>query len=267
MKMIKRIISGVVIFVSLLWVLLCLAGIVGVWLVNGSLTESLTGTLDQVESVLVFTRRRLDQEEADLSDFRDSIDTFNQTVTEAGEQAAEKSPTLTLIINTVSTELAPEIETTAEIISTIRGTILSTDSTLKTMNSIPFVSVPTLPMEQLATIDQKIQDAVTSVKTLGETAKKVEAGTIEHITSTITTQMELIDAQVEQVQTSLFEFNATLTKAEHGVVAINARIPGLIDWGSVLATLTLLWISLAQGSLLYLGWFYLKTGTLPVINT
>ncbi len=265
MVILKRILAGLVIFLSVLGLFLCLVGILAVWQINRSLTDSLTGLLSQTDTALIFTQGELADIDSTLIAVQGSVTSIDQTIRQAGDQLAENSPTMRVISNTIGVELAPKIRTTAEVISTIRGTIISVNSTLTTANSIPFVSVPTLPMEQLAAVDQQMQAIVTTVDGLVLTIHEFETGVIEQSVSVITAQTEEINHLVEQVRTPIGNFNTTLLKVESGVTAAEEKIPALIDWASVLLTLLFLWFGLAQVGLLYLGWYYWKTGTIPVI--
>lgn len=265
MEIFKRTLAGLVIFLSILGLVLCLVGIIAIWQVNHSLTDSLTGLLSQADTVLIFTQGELADIDSTLIAVQGSITSLDQTIREAGDQLAEDSPTMRVISNTIGVELAPKIRTAAEVISTIRGTIISVNSTLTTANSIPFVSVPTLPMEQLAAVDQQMQDIVTTVDGLVETVHDFETGVIEQTVGVITAQTEEINNLVQHVRTPIGNFNTALLKVESGVSAAEEKIPALIDWASVLLTLLFLWFGLAQAGLLYLGWYTWKTGTIPVI--
>jgi hypothetical protein len=265
METFKRILSGFVIFTSGLGLILCLAGVIGGWLVNQPLTDSLTGLLDSAEAVLIFSQDQLDEMDSNLAEIQEVIASVEQAVNQAGEQLVEGSLTLQLISNLVGEELAPKVESAAAVIKTIRGTIISANDTLTTANSLPFVSVPTLPMEQLAEIDRQMQAAVGDARSLVETVNEIEDGVITQTGTAFIAQTERLDALVEQVRTPIRNFNAGLSNAETRLGVAGDRITALIDWASVLLTLLLLWFAMAQAALTYLGWYTWKTGTIPVV--
>ena len=266
METFKRFLAGLVIFICALGLILCFAGIIGAWVINTPLTESLTGTLDKVEVVLNTSHDRMDRINTNLIEVQDLLTNLKEKVTEAGESLTENSPTLTYLSNKFGADLKPKIETTAEVVSTIRSTIVSVNSSIETANNIPFVSIPSLPMEQLSTLDQQLQEMVTTVKSLGDAIKDIEAGIVDRTTTVIMVPVERLSELIILVQTPVATFNTNLVEVKTAVVNTNARIPSLIDWGSVLLTLILIWFILAQASLLYGGWYYLKTGTIPTIQ-
>jgi len=261
----KRILASFVMIASALGLVLCLAGVIGVWLVNGPLTDSLTGLLDSAESVLIFSQTQLDEMDSSLAEIQSILAGVEQAANQAGEQLEEVSLTHRLLSNLIGVELAPKIEATAAVVKTIRGTIISVDNTLTTANSIPFVSVPTLPMEQLFAIDQQMQEMVAEVKSMAKTVDTLETGAIDRTTKLITTKTERVDALVEQVRTPIRNFNAGLADVEAKIENAKARITALIDGASILFTLLLLWTGLGQAALIYLGWYYWKTATIPVV--
>jgi len=261
----KRFLAGFVIFICALGLILCLAGIIGVWSLNTPLTENLTGALEKVEVVLDFSQDRLEYIDTNLTEVQDLLTNLEETVTEAGESLTEKSPTLTYLSNTIGVDLKPKIETTAEVIGNVRNTIISVNSTIETANSIPFLSVPSLPMEQLTALDQQLQEMVTTVKSLGDAIKDIETGIVDRTATVIMVPVERLSELIDQVQTPVKAIKTNLAEVKTAVVNTNNRIPTLIDRASVVLTLILIWFILAQTSLLYGGWYYLKTGTLPVI--
>jgi len=265
METFKRVLAGLVIVVSILGLILCLSGIIGIWTVNTPLTDYLVKALVKAETVLAFSQDRLDLVVMELTSAQDLLTTIKETVSEAGKNLDENSPTLTFLSNTVGTELKPKLETTTEMVTTIRGTIVSVNSTLEAANSIPFVTVPTLPMEKLATIDQQMQEIVTNVKSVGDAIRDVETGVINRTTEIIIVPVDNLALRIDQVKSPVDAFNSTLAEVETSVTHAKERIPPLIDWGSILITLILVWFTLAQASLLYGGWYYLKTETLPTV--
>jgi len=88
----KRILAGLAIFTSVLGLILCLAGIIGVRMLNQSLTERLTNAFDQVITVLVLSQDRLDQVDADLIEVQNLIASQEEAVNEAGGRVARKQP-------------------------------------------------------------------------------------------------------------------------------------------------------------------------------
>ena len=216
--------------------------------------------------MLLYSGERVNNVETDLTQVQDTILELEKNIVEAGDQLTENSPTFTLISNTVGTKLQPKIETAAQVISTLRGTIVSANSTLETVNKMPFISVPTLPMEELSVIDQQMQDTVASVQTLAEAIKEKEAGVIERTAETLITPLGKLSALVEKVLTPIGTLNNTLQRVETAVADANESIRSLIDWWSVLITFVLFWLVLAQASLFYGGLYYWKTGTIPAIQ-
>jgi prefoldin subunit 5 len=265
MEIFKRILTGLVIFLGILGVVLCLVGIIAVWQINAAVTDSLTGLLNQADQALVFTQGQVANVDSTLEAVQGQVTSIDQTIRDAGDQLAANSPTMRVISNTIGVELAPKIRTSAEVIGTIRGTIISANSTLEAANSIPFVSVPTLPMEQLAAVDQQMQDIVATVDALAQTVHEFEIGIIEQTVGAITDQTAEVNRLIGQVRTPIGNFNTALLNVEDGVRTAEEKIPTLIDWGSVLLTLIFLWFGLAQAGLVYLGWYSWRTGTIPAM--
>jgi len=115
-------------------------------------------------------------------------------------------------------------------------------------------------MEQFTAIDQQMQELVASVKSQGET------GAINRTTAVILIPLQELGELIVRVHTPVVVFNTSLAQVENKLVDANARIPTLIDWGSILGTLVLASFILAQSSLLYIGRYYWNTGAVPAIK-
>jgi len=262
----KRIVAGFVIFLSTLGMVFSVAAIFTIWWINAPLTGKLTSMLDQTAEVLIFSQAQLDKMDSNLAEVQGFLAVVEKAALQSVEGLAEAdgSLALQLVANTVGSKLAPTVKTTAEVIKTIRGTITSVNATLKAVNDIPFVSVPTLPMEQLAEIDRQMQTLVADTQSLLETVKDIEVSSIDRISSEVIEQTESLDSLVEGVRTPIDNFSERLDNIEERLNNTTERLARLIDWATVLLTLLFLWFGLAQAALLYLGWYTWKTGTISV---
>jgi hypothetical protein len=263
----KRFVAGFVIFLGTLGLVFSVAGIFTIWWINAPLTDSLTEMLDQAAEVLVFSQARLDKMDSNLAEVQGFLAVVEQAAIQSGQELVEAdgSIALQLIAETVGAQLAPTVEATAEVIKTIRGTITSVNATLTSANRIPFVSVPTLPMERLAEIDRQMQTLVEDTQSLVETVKVIEVNSIDRISSEVIEQTESLDSLVEGVRTPIDNFNERLDNIEERLNNTAERLARLIDWATILLTLLFLWFGLAQAALGYLGWYIWKSGNIPVL--
>jgi uncharacterized coiled-coil protein SlyX len=260
MNMLKRIFAIIVIILSAAGILICLAGVAGIWVGNTALTNTLTDGLTRVENVMGVVQTGLERVDTEAEQSRATIEQIEQALAQAGDNLAESDSVSALITDLTGVELAPKIRVGSEIVTTMRGTAVSVNSTLEAANSVPMVSVPTLPMERLQELDQRFSEAVETVREINTAVADLKTGSGGQAAAAITDRTTKLDGILENIQTSVNEFGSSLSNTESNVAAVKASVPGWIDWASIIISLVLLWLILAHAGLLYLSLKFYREG-------
>ena len=137
----KRVMAATVMVFSVLLSILLLAGIVGSWIVNSSLTDGIVRVSTGIDTVLANTDNALARLDTAVSGARQRVDLFDETVAAAGENLAEDPVLLSAIAERLDLGIAPAVEDVRGTVQSIRETILVAQNTVQALNALPFVSI------------------------------------------------------------------------------------------------------------------------------
>src|SRR5262245_22191366 len=110
MKILKRVISVIVIAISLVVLVLSLAGIILGWNTKARLTTSILDVLTEAETRLEEVDQRLNQVDTSLSEVRQDIAEAEESVGALGTDAEENRRLMTVISDTVGAKVIPLVD-------------------------------------------------------------------------------------------------------------------------------------------------------------
>jgi hypothetical protein len=253
MEIIKRILAIVVIIISAVFIVACLAGVVFSWSINTPMTNALTGALTGVERVLTAADTGLERVNTRLVEAQSNIDTIEENVETAGETLSETSIVYQVLDRTVGDELFPKVEAAGDSIVAIRDTVVAFNATLESINQVPFVEVPTLT-EELDTAADQMEIVQSDVEETRAELRAIREGAISKPVTAITDRTTRISDGLEATQTSLTGTQTNIDDNLESIAGIKARVPGLIDLVSLVFSFIFLWITFGQVGLIVLAW-------------
>lgn len=257
MEVLKRVLGIVIIFLSVIFIVACLAGIFLSWSINTPITNVVTGVLNGVERVLTVADNGLGRVNTQLSEAQTNIDSIETNVEMAGETLSETSIVYEVLDRTVGDELFPKIAAASETILAIRDSVISFNEILESLDDLPFVSVPTLTEEletatdRMSAVQSDAQEMRTELQAIKEEAISKPVTAITDRTTRISEELGTAQQNLSNTQASIAEYIATVS-------SINDRVPGIIDLSSAALTLVFLWLAFGQVALILLAWNLVK---------
>ena len=231
---------------SMVGIVLCLAGITGTWIVNGPLTNGLSKSLTSVENVLNFTGKGIGRVESELTEIQDKIEKINQDTIRTGNEITDNALALNLITTVAELKLGTRIETATEAINLIHEAVASVNHVVETADELPFFSLPMLPMGKLQTIDKHLSEALTAVQDIEMITADMKSGVTKKTVSSLTAQTTKIDRIAENIRISVAEFKSSVGAAKKATTTFKVNLARWIDLASIIISLIFLWLILAQ---------------------
>jgi hypothetical protein len=139
MEVLKRILGVAAIVISIIFIVVCLAGIVFSWSINAPITNAVTGVFSGAEHVLTAADKSLERVNSGLFEAQTSIDTIEENVELAGEMLSETSIVYEVLVRTVGDGLFPKIAAASDTTIAIRDSVISFNEILESLDDIPFV--------------------------------------------------------------------------------------------------------------------------------
>ena len=257
MEIVKRILAIVVIVISAVFIIACLAGVVFSWSFNTPLTETITKGITGVERVLSAADTGLERVNTNLGDAQTAVDKIESNVETAGDTLSETSIVYEVLERTVGDELFPKITAARETAAAMGNSLVAFNETLEAVNDIPFVEVPTLT-EQLESAAEELASAQADVEETRAELRSIREEAVSKPVTAITERTTRISNRLETAQTRITNTQDNIDGNLDTIGGIKTRVPGVIDLISVVFTVVLLWIGFGQAGLIVLAWGYLK---------
>jgi uncharacterized phage infection (PIP) family protein YhgE len=253
----KKVLAVLVIIICMVGEAACAGGILFSWSINTPITTAISDALTGLESFLQAADTGLERVATRLTEAQTAADTITETAQTAGETLSETSVVYELLARTVGDELFPKITAARDTVTAVSQTVTAFNDTLEAANKLPFVELPTLT-DELETVANRLEEVHTNVQETRAEIQSVKDEAISKPVTAVTDRTERVSDRLGEVLTAVDNSQQRIATSLNRIGAIKAGIPRLIDLLSLASTIVLLWIMLAQGSLLSHAWGYFK---------
>ena len=254
MRTFKRVVAWIVVVLSVLGLLVALAGIVGSWVVRNRVTTITVNLLTVGETAVAAANGAVHRIDDRLDVSQDRIDTLETNINNAGTDLQETSLVGQVIANQISDELALSINEARATAVSIADFIFTLNDAIEAANDIPFVN-----LDSMAT--QLIADAADGLVALDESMTEFRSGVQERREERISNSVSFftgittdMSSNIEQTQASLNEISHELDETAERLAERKVSLPRTFTIITVLVNLVLLLVALAFGSLLLHAW-------------
>ena len=250
--MARKILAGLLIAISAIFLVLSIAGIGAIWFYRGSVTREATGRLTEIDAELAQAQATLESTEKELQRALRITNAAQTALEKMAQQTGSAKNLFDSIQSTIDDKLLPDLRTTRQRIDSARTTLESLQSVLRTVsNFIPGfdLNAPTKTLTDLIASTHSLDDEITNVEALA-----TQASTFVSDTSF------LLGGDLTSTRTSLQNFIVYTQEYQKKVVGwrdqdkyLLDNTPGWINQAAIILTVFLLWFGLSQFGLLLHG--------------
>ena len=241
----RRIWYGIAIVLSCLVMLLSVAGIVGVWVTHRAVSNTVVQLLDSVSNVtgsLRQTAQTVDQKLASLQDITSSISTASASLS---QQVADQGLIKLLLPEEQTQNLSNTTASVKEAISNLRDMLTSVRTIYQTIDSIPFVNLPSPSQEQIDKFGESITTIQSAVDEATNAITAFRAGASEKI-SIVTQAADQLTSRLAESRTNLSELDTRLVNVQDKLAQLQQIVVVVLFLISLLASLFLAWVVYTQ---------------------
>jgi chromosome segregation ATPase len=250
--MARKILSGILIALSTIFLVLSVVGIGAIWYYKGPLTREATGRLTEIDAQLAQAQATLQSSEKELQRALRIVDGAQAALEKMAQQTGSAKNLFDSIQSTIDDKLLPDLKTTRQRIDSARRTLESLQSVLKSVSGfVPGVDL-NAPAKTLADLIASTHSMDTEITNVEELATR--ASTFVSDTSF------LLGGDLTETRTSLQNFVSYIQDYEKKISgwrdqdkALLDKTPGWINQASIILTVFLLWFALSQFGLLLHG--------------
>jgi hypothetical protein len=247
LTIIKRVLVGIVMVLTIVGLLVDISQLVGVWVAYGPARNGVISVSNTLQQGLQVADRGLTRANGYVTQARQTVASVNDVVSLLGDHAEKNSPIITALSQRVDTKLGPVLAQAQTTASSIHDAALTVNGALQVINRIPGVSVPTFN-DQLSAISDRTQQAQSAVQDLHTTLANIKAGTVTKVETAVTQITARIDAPLARIQSLITTYQAKIANVQNRVTSTTNSI---LTWLLVAAiSITILCIIVAASLLL-----------------
>lgn len=250
--MARKILAGILIALSALFLVLSIVGIGALWFYKGPLTREVTGRLTDIDAQLAQAQATLQSSEKELQRALRFVDAAEAALEKMAQQTGSAKSLFDSIQSTIDDKLLPDLKTTRQRIDSARTTLESLQSVLKSIRSF-------IPGVDLNAPTKTLADLIASTHSLDTEIANVEALATQASTFVSDTSF-LLGGDLTQTRTSLQNFVTSIQEYEKKVAGwrdqdkyLLEKAPQWINQASIILTAFLFWFGLSQFGLLLHG--------------
>ncbi len=261
--MARKIFSGLLIVLSVLFLVSSVAGMGAIWIYNEPLTRAVTGRLKEVDTQLAQAQATLASSEKELQRALRIVDAAQASLEKLTQQSQSAKGLFDNIQSTLDDRLLPELKTTRDRIAAARTALENLQAILERVRSfVPGVDL-TLP-------ENILSDLLASTKSLDSEIANVEE-LARQASTFVSDTSYLLGGDLTETRTSLQNFLTSVQDYEKKLAGwreqdqqLIAGTPRWIDEASIALTVFLLWFALSQFGLLLHG-LNIRAGDDPLL--
>jgi hypothetical protein len=251
MKVLKRILAGLILLLSVAGLLVSLAAGVGVWFAKKPVTDRANRIFGRVDSALDLADQSLDQVNASLARAAERLESVKKQQKEIAQNPPRGTATRRFMAQTVQRQIAPDLGNAHEKLNTIAAAAVVVNSVLEDVGSVPSLETSGLDVDRLAEINRRLSQVESSAWELTRLLGEPEADT----------DAEAALSRIEQVLQTLkgliADYVSRVAEFRHRSEELKARTLAWITYATITISLVSFWIALSQLSLLCHAWSWL----------
>jgi hypothetical protein len=249
--MARKILSGTLIGLSVILLVLSLAGMVAAWAYNEPLTEEAIGRLDAIDQEMAQTQTSLRNAEAEIQRALRFVDSAQTALNSMAEKTADASEILDSVKGTLDEKLLPGLKSSRQKILSARIALESLQAALDSVNSLPFlnIEVPDDLLQNLIDAVNSIDSQIASVEDLGQRASDFVGDTSYLLGGDLTETRDNLQVMLDTVQ----DYDEKITGWRAQIADLTEALPRWIDRASIILTVFLLWFGFSQFGLFLHG--------------
>lgn len=248
----RKILAGLLIGISSIFLLGSLAGAILAWVYNEPLTLEVTNRLTELETQLMQVQTDLRSAKAEVERALRMIQSAEDALTSLSETATSAKEALDDVDQTLDEELVPGLETARAKIVEVRAVLVDLLNTISQLNSLPFVNLNVPGGDLLADILSGVDSLDTEIAVLQEIAQQASVF-ISDVSYLIGGDFQTAKQNLQDLLEVLNGYDSKLTGWLAQVRMLKASAPGWIDNASLSLSVVLSWFAFSQLGLILHG--------------
>jgi methyl-accepting chemotaxis protein len=247
----RKIWFGIAITLSVLILLISVAGLVGAWVVQNTLSDVTVNLLQTVYDISGEVRQVILNVDQGLGEVRAITTEVSQISDQISQNVEDQGLLLLLLPQDKEDKLMENINALQETLSTVQGFLASLLEVYRAIDQIPFVELPKLSTEQVEQAEATLSGIQAQIDTLVQNIEAFRAGAADVI-SRVTEAADKITAGLDELSSNMQNLDTNLAALQDFAVRMQTTLPSLFALAALVISLFLAWVIYTQVELIRL---------------
>jgi len=234
-----------VIGLSGLILLFCLAGIIGVWVMEQPLSNAAVTTMKVVENSTALIRQSSSRVDSTLNLLQSKTAEISDASQQLSQNVTDKGLAMVLLPEAQEQKLIEIANSVQDTYNGVRESIAKGLDLYRSINRIPFVSLPGPSDDQMEKFDSSMAQIQTLVETLRSQMADFRSGMAIKIDKVVGA-VNLLNNEITKVRDGLSQLDAKLAALEAFSIRLQQVIPGALIAFAVIISLIFVYIIFTQ---------------------
>lgn len=268
MTLIRRSAGMGTILLSVLGLLLCLAGIVGVWACKSRLNEVGVAFFGTADEAFEFMGTRLDRVSMSLEGSRHRIVELSKLARQletSGAEARKELEPLVKIVGDIFAELEAAEHWLESSQAVARGVNRMSEAIAASARDHSREESAGVTAQRVAEFSDAIADALARLDTLRQELITMRENRVlaREIVSAIITRVIELDGRLANLEERVDRFNTRVSTARNSCADLGRRIHWWINFAAVALALVLVWFAVSQVGMMKHAWMFARSPVTP----
>ena len=248
--MLDKTVRAIATVVAVLFILLSLLGIAGVWWIDRRATEVALKGFGLVETAAGIVNAGVARVDGLITTSRTEVRQASDTITAVGERAEANRPVLNALSDRLETSLAPRIGQMQQTLAPVRDAVGTIANVVSLANSLPMVAERAPRLAALDDAFDRLEQLSADSTQLRGTLRALAEPQVSHVTAetvaALTGLTQRIDSRLGEVQAGVQGVQSDIAAWRLQLDVRKSRLLLLINLLALLMTLMLVWILYSQ---------------------
>jgi len=244
-RTLQRIQPILVIGVSVLVMLICVALIAGTWVTERAAASAAVQMLQVVDDVAQTMRNGVTRMDTGLVTLDESVSNVKNASAQLSQNVNDKGLVLTLLPTTKEQELTASMQSVRDDFAAIGDFLKTTNEMVQAFNNLPFVNLPNNALAMVETFQERITKMASLVEDLKTEISEFRSQAAASV-SKITQATANIGSLLSGLRADLAQVDAELNTIQMQSRQLQQLLPILLLSSAIAVTLVMIWIGYSQ---------------------
>ncbi len=245
MKFLRRVQPILAIGVSVLVILICVAIVIGIWVLQGKITSVAVTMLTGVDKSAQVMRNGVLRVDTGLVNLGDSVSIVEKASEQLAQNISDKGLLLLLLPPAQEQELTTAVQSVQQDFTAIQELLDATGEMLQTLDSIPFIETSGKSLAAVEALQNGMNEITAQVEQLKTGIAEFRSGVTENILR-ITNVTTSLNHQLDGLRSDLALVDTELNNVQVQARKLQRLFPTLLLLNSLFVTLIAGWIVYSQ---------------------